>query len=313
MSDHHHDHAGHDHSIKANQSNSKRLWIALGLIFIYMLAEAVGGLWSNSLALLADASHMLTDVAAIGLALFASWFARQPATNQKTYGFYRAEILAAFINAISLLGISVYIFWESVQRFEQAETINGPLMIGIATGGIVINILAAWVLNGGEGKSLNQRSVLLHIITDLIGTIGTVVAGLLVWKMKWHLADPILGVLIAGGVILSGWKLLNEALNVLLEGVPKDIQITEIQETLNSILGVSEVHDLHVWAIATDKVSLTTHLVIAENQNPQRILDEVRAILVKQFKITHTTVQIESENCQSGELNCHLGVQATHD
>lgn len=295
MSGHHH-HGGHSHGrADPSSANLRRLGIVLGLSFAYMLAEVVGGLMSNSLALLADAGHMLSDVAAIGLSVFAMWIARKPPTPQRTFGYHRVEILAALANASTLIAISIYIFVEAYHRLSHPPAVQAPLMIAVAAGGMVVNLVALGVLHGGDKGNLNLRGVWLHTLTDALGSLQAVVAGACIWAFGWTLADPIASALIGILVIYSSWALLRETLSVLMEAAPGHIDVDEVRATLLDCREVRAVHDLHVWTITSGRESLSAHVVTQDGLTPRELLNEIRNRLHDRFGIHHVTIQVEAE------------------
>jgi cobalt-zinc-cadmium efflux system protein len=242
--------AGHDHTQARAQSRS-RLAVVLALVTLYMIAEVIGGLLTNSLALLADAGHMLSDAAALALALFAFWIAQRKPKTTHTYGYYRAEILAAVLNAGTLLAIGVYIFVEAYGRLGEPHEVQGALMMSIATGGLLINLASLWILNAGRKESLNVHGAWLHVLTDALGSIGAIAAGGLIWAFGWNWADPVASVVIGVLVLFSGWNLLKEAVSVLMGAAPGDIDVDEVRVAIKSVSGVEDVHDLHVWTITS--------------------------------------------------------------
>src|SRR4051812_32665 len=244
---HHHDHShghGHHHHHIEDGSNARRLAVVLVLTAIYMLAEAIGGWMSHSLALIADAGHMLSDVAALGLSLFAVWISRRPPTPKRSYGYHRTEILAALANAATLIGISVWVFIEAYRRMTAPPEVAGRMVMIIAAGGFIINLAGMWVLNGGREGNLNVRGAWLHVATDALGNIGTVAAGGAVAYLGWRWADPVASVLISILVCWSAWALLKESVDVLMEGTPSGIDSTEVRDALHAVPGVRAVHDL---------------------------------------------------------------------
>lgn len=286
-----HDHAGHAHGGRATDANRKRLAITLVLSGGYMLAEAIGGYLTNSLALLADAGHMLSDVTALALSLFALWFARRPATITRTYGFYRTEILAALANAVTLVVIGVFIIIEAYHRFQEPSRVLGGPMMAIAAGGLLVNLAGLWVLNAGKGDSLNVRGAWLHVLTDALGSVGAVGAGLLIWLFGWAWIDPATSVLIALLVVYSSWSLLRQSVAVLMEGTPAGIDVDRVREAMMSVPGVTGVHDLHVWSITSGMDALSAH--VEASGDAAGLLKSLRACLQDRFKIDHVTLQIE--------------------
>jgi len=287
--DHHHQHA-HHHS---RSSSRYRLALTLGLAAIYMVAEIIGGLWTGSLALLADAGHMFSDVASLALSLFAAWVSERPPTSRRTYGFYRTEILAAMVNGATLVAIAVYILFEAYHRFRDPREVIGPAMMAIAVGGLAVNLLGLWVLSAGRDDNLNVRGAWLHVLTDALGSVGAIAAGALIWGFGWQWADPLASVLIAMLVIYSSWRLLAEAVAVLMESAPHGIDVDEVRAAMGAAPGVVDVHDLHVWSITSGLDSLSAHVVIKEGHSHSELLTALRAMLDERFGIDHVTIQIE--------------------
>ena len=260
-----------------------------------MLAEAAGGWWTNSLALLADAAHMLSDVAALGLSLAALWIAERPADSKRTYGYYRAEILAALVNGATLGAIAIYIFIEAVRRFAEPPQVLGGWMLAIAAGGLAVNLAMLAILHGGKSESLNVRGAWLHVLTDTLGSIGAIAAAVLIWRYRWNWIDPVISIAIGLLVIYSAWRLLLESAAVLMESAPRGIDVDEVRDTLVGISGVRAVHDLHVWTITTGFESLSANVVAADGRPPGPLLSEIRGRLHEKFSIDHITIQIEPE------------------
>lgn len=301
--DHSHGHAdghshggGHHHHIDANAAPEQlsRLRIALVLTAIFLVAEVVGGFISNSLALLADAGHMFTDVAALALSLFVVWFSRQPASPEKTYGYLRWEILAALLNGAVLLLVSGGILWESAARLRHPEAVASGVMLIVAIGGLLINLVCAWVLHPVHQHSLNARGAYLHILGDLLGSVGTVAAALIVRATGWLAADPVASIVVTLLIVRSAWQLLTESINVLLESTPSHISLGLVRQRLQEITGVESVHDLHVWTVTSGVVAMSAHAIVPEPAEHQRVLGEVMTIM-KQFGVEHVTMQIERQ------------------
>ncbi len=295
--DHAHDHA-HDHSHHAREVaqavGTRRLTIALVVTAVFLVAEVVGGYLSNSLALLADAGHMLTDVGALALSLFVAWFSRQPATPQKTYGYLRWEILAAFINGAVLLVASAFILWESVRRLSAPEPVAGGLMLVVAVAGLLVNALSAWMLHGSAHHSMNIRAAYLHVLGDLLGSVAAIVAAVLVRWQGWLVADPIASIIMTGLIVLGAWRLVKEAVDVLLEATPAHIELESLRRAMAAVAGVREVHDLHVWTLTSGVVAMSAHAVAPADAGHQRVLRELHAA-VERFGIHHATIQLEGE------------------
>ncbi len=269
-----------------------RLAAALGLSGLYMVVEAVGGWLTGSLALLADAAHMLSDVAALGLSLFAARLARRRPTARHTYGYYRTEILAALVNGAALGAVSVYIFVEAFARLREPREIAGPAMLAIAAGGLVVNLVALAILREGRADNLNVRGAWLHVAADALGSVQAIAAGALIWAFGWTWADPVASALIGVLVIYSSWSLLRETVAVLMEGVPGHIELDEVRGAILELPGVLEVHDLHVWSITSGVESLSAHVVVEEPFGSE-VLGEIRRTMRRRFKITHQTIQLE--------------------
>ncbi|MDG2388617.1 MAG: cation diffusion facilitator family transporter [Planctomycetaceae bacterium] len=294
---HHHDHS-HDHG----SQNRKRLGWAFAMSSIYMVAEFVGGWLTNSLALLADAGHMLSDVGALALSYFAIWIAARPAPSHRTYGYYRAEILAALVNGASLIAIALMIFWEAIQRFQSPEEVAGPMMMGIAIGGLIINLISMSILHGGRDESLNLRGAWLHVMMDALGSVGAILAGLTIWLFDWQWVDPLASILIGLLVIYSSWRLLAEAVSVLMESAPANIDVDEVHDAMTLVTGVIEIHDLHVWTISSGLISLSAHAVVADHQLDAETLRAMREMLHDRFGINHITIQIEPEGFEESPI-----------
>lgn len=291
-----------EHGTERRTGDRKRLSLVLGLVTLYMIAEAVGGLWTNSLALLADAGHMLSDAAALALTLFAMWMAQKPATPQRTYGYYRAEILAALVNGAALIAIAIVISIEAFHRLQAPPEVQGGWMMAIAVGGLIINLLGLFLLGKNTSESLNMRGAWLHLLSDTLGSLGAILAGALIWALQWHWVDPLTSVLISGLVLFSSWALLKETVAVLMEGTPGDIDVDEVHQAIRAIPGVHSVHDLHIWTITSGLIALSAH-VRAEETSQHALLKDVRHVLYEQFRISHSTIQIEQEE-QEHETKC---------
>ncbi len=269
-----------------------RLGFALALVLGYMAAEVAGGLASNSLALLADAGHMLADAAALGLSLFAMWAAEKPATPRRTFGFHRMEILAALANGAALVAVSALISFEAYGRWAAPPPVKGGLMLAVACGGLVVNLLALLLLGSGRGESLNVRGAWLHVLTDTLGSVQAIVAAVLISALGWTWADPLASVLIALLVVFSAWSLLKESLAILMEGVPAHISLEDVVEAMVGVAGVVAVHDMHIWTITSGFVSLSAHVVV-ESGCDEDVLWRVRETLHERFGIDHSTIQVE--------------------
>ena len=287
----------HDHPRPTSAaSNQARLGVALGLAATYMIAEVIGGLWTGSLALLADAGHMLSDVVALSLSLVALRLARRPATPQQTYGHHRTEILAALAQGLLLVGVAVYIFIEAAERIQSPQPILGGPMLVIASGGLAVNLVGLWVLSEGRHHNLNLRGAWLHVLSDALGSIGAITAGALVWSFGWTWADPLASAVIALLVIYSAWALLREAVAVLMEWAPGHVDVQQVEGCIAALPGVLAVHDLHVWTISSGMVALSGHVVARKSVGDDKLLQEISDLLHLRFEISHATIQIEPED-----------------
>ena len=292
-------------NISATAKNRRGLQITFALTFAYFLVEVAGGILTNSLALLADAAHMLTDVFGLGLALFATWISQKPATPQNTYGYYRFEILAALTNAVVLFFISFYILYEAYYRFKSPPEVASLPMMMIAVVGLGVNLAGLWILRSGAKESLNVQGAFLEVVSDALGSIGVIIAGLIMLLTGWYYADPIFSVLIGLFILPRTWKLLMQAVNVLLEGTPAHINLAAVEQEILKVRGVEKVHDLHVWTITSGIEALSTHIVLAEGCEPRdgdRILEQLAAVLKEKFAIDHSTIQIEKSSRHAKEM-----------
>lgn len=271
-----------------------RLKIALAITAGFMVVEAVGGWWTNSLALMADAGHMLTDVAALSLTLFAIWFAARPATSKKTYGYYRLEILAAFVNGIALVLLSIWIIWEAIERWQQPQGVLAGEMTVIAVGGLAVNVAAAFLLHSGHKHDLNMRGAWLHVMGDMLGSLAAIAAGLLIIGFGWVWADSAMSIVISMIIIAGAWRLILESVNVLLEGTPRHIDLESVERAIIETPGVGGVHDLHVWTISSGIHALSAHITHDESIAHSELLVEVRTRLHERFGIDHLTIQMET-------------------
>jgi len=272
-----------------------------------MVAEVIGGLIANSLALLGDAGHMLVDALALGLALFAMAIARRPATETKTFGYHRAEIMAALANGTILVLASIYIFYEAYQRFLNPPVIQAPLMILVACIGLAANLTGVILLRRVSTKNLNLKAAFWHIVGDTISSVGVIVGGTVILLTGWYIVDPIIAIFIGGIILWGAVRIVRESVDILLEAVPKHIEISRVIKTIKSVSGVEDVHDIHIWTITSDIYALSAHLTI-EDQKVSRSVEIVRTankLLARYFNITHTTLQLECKNCPSG-LVCEL-------
>jgi cobalt-zinc-cadmium efflux system protein len=273
---------------------------------IFTVVEFVGGWFTNSLALMADAGHMLTDAAALGLSLFAVGFASRPATARKTYGFYRVEILAALVNGVTLVVISLVIFYEAYERLWSPPLVKSGPMLLIACAGLVSNLLAAAVLHRSHSTNLNVRGALLHIVGDALGSAGAIVAGVLMLTKGWYAADPLISFLVALLILYSSWRLVKDSVDILLEGTPAHIDLGTVHDALNSVGGVESIHDLHIWTLTSGVHAMSCHVVVCGTDDRHQILERLSNIVRTRFKIDHTTIQLEEISLRHQETrSCH--------
>lgn len=284
--------------------NKRRLALVCGMTAFYLVAEVVGGLLTRSLALLADAGHMLTDVAGLVLALFAIQFADRPATPERTYGYYRVEILAALTNAVVLIGISLYILYEAYKRILDPPEVASKAMLVVAAVGLVVNLIGISILRRGSDESLNVKGAYFEVLADMLTSIGVIIAAVIIWTTGWYYADPLISAGIGLLILPRTWVLLRDAVGVLLEGTPSDINLTAVRESVGRIEGVSDVHDLHLWSLTSGLNAMSVHVVLAEGASCDTVLGLVRQQATSEFKIAHVTVQVEPRGFQ--EIETHL-------
>jgi cobalt-zinc-cadmium efflux system protein len=296
--DHGHDHAG-GHVAPVGAGGRKGLLIALFITFLMMIAEIIGGILSNSLALLSDAGHMFTDTLALTLSFFAMKFADMPATENKTYGFYRLEILAALLNGITLVLISLYIIYEAYQRILDPPPVQGTLMLVVALIGLIANILGALFLIKHHETNLNIRGAFLHIIGDAVSSVGVIIGGLVIYFTGWYIIDPVLSILIALGIIAGSYGLVTESVNILLESAPSHINIETVAAEIATVNGVREAYHIHIWTITSGVYALSAHVIVDDMpvSGSRVLLQDIQHRLAERFKIIHSTIQFECERC----------------
>jgi cobalt-zinc-cadmium efflux system protein len=294
-----------EHVIPVNQ-NERSLWCALGLTGSFLVVEVVAGVLLNSLALLADAAHMFTDVAALAVALAAVRIARRPADAKRTYGYHRFEILAAAFNALLLFGVAIYILFEAYQRFRNPVEVSSIGMMVVAAIGLVVNLISMRLLAGGKDSSLNMKGAYLEVWSDMLGSIGVIVAALVIKFSGWTWVDALVAVGIGLWVLPRTWLLLKESMNILLEGVPDGVDVAEVGKLITTTPGVVSVHDLHIWALTSGKSSLTAHVVYDPATSPEMIINAVKVNLADRFNVLHTTLQLETKPCEHTEDGCNF-------
>ncbi len=282
----------HDHG--DHRATSRRaLGITLGLTLSYTVAEVVGGLLTGSLALLADAGHMLSDSMSLGLALLAMWLAQKPASFARSFGYQRAEILVALLNGATLVAIAIWIFVEAYRRLSDPPQVLGAWMLGVAAIGLLVNLIAAWILGRRQGESLNMKAAFRHVVADLLGSAGVIVAALVILTTGWVYADPLVSVLIGILVLGSSWSILRESVEILLEATPAGIDARELGRRISAVDGVEDVHDLHVWTITSGFPALSAHVLVARGEDCHARRRQIEGMIAREFGIEHTTLQVD--------------------
>jgi cobalt-zinc-cadmium efflux system protein len=287
------------------ESDSKRVQIALVLTGIFMLVEVVGGLISGSLALLADAGHMLTDTMALALAAVAFRVSARPADAKRSYGYHRFQILAAFVNGLTLVGIVVWILFEAINRFMAPTEVAGNLMLVVAGAGLLVNVAAFLILHGGDQENMNLRGAALHVMGDLLGSVAAIAAALIIIFTGWMPIDPLLSLLVAALILRSAWDLLKRSAHVLLEGAPEWLDVRQMQDRITTAVpDIASIHHVHVWGLTQQRVMLTMHICVAGG-DPTEIVRRVKKILLQEFGIDHSTIEVEHELCADEDpANC---------
>lgn len=285
----------HDHNHKHDfrQQGKARLLTVLSLTVAFMILEIVVGLTSGSLALLADAGHMASDIGGIALALIALWFSSKPANTNKTFGYYRSEILAGFLNSLVLVGISIFILVEAWERLVNPPHVSAWPVLACAFVGVIVNVISLRLLKSGADRSINMKAAYLEIMSDMAGLAGVMVSSLVIGMTGWYAADPIVSALIAILILPRTWMLLSECTHILMEGAPGHIDLTELRTTLSAVPGVVDIHDLHVWTITSDHHAMSAHVCIKSDAEPKDVLARVSEEAEKKFGLDHTTIQVE--------------------
>ncbi len=266
--------------------------------------EVIGGIISNSLALLSDAGHMLTDIFALSLSLFAVKFASMPATEKKTYGFYRIEILTAFINGMVLILLTLYIFYEAYRRLIAPKEVKSLIMLVVASIGLIVNIAGAFILKGSSRENINIRSAFLHIIGDALSSAGVIIGGIIIMATKWYVVDPLLSIAIGVVILRGAYGLVSESVNILLEAVPKGIRVDTVVGEVKRIDGVRDIHDVHIWTLTSGVYALSAHVLISDllTSESNKVLERINSLLKEKFNIQHTTIQFECEWCSDKDV-----------
>lgn len=296
--------SGHIHATP-NSNNEKSLWAALALTSTFLVVEVIGGFMTGSLALLSDAAHMMTDASALGISLAAIRIAKRPADARRTFGYHRFEILAATFNAMLLFFVAMYILYEAYQRLQVPQDIQSTGMLVIATTGLIVNLISMRLLSQGANASLNIKGAYLEVWSDMLGSIGVIAGAIMIQVTGWLWLDSAIAVLIGLWVLPRTWILLRESINILLEGVPKGMDIGEIQDAMLAVPGILSLHDFHLWALTSGKASLTVHIVYDPKFMPEeQLIPALKDILGRQFSVYHTTFQFETVPCTQTDDGC---------
>lgn len=295
----------HAHALP-DTGNERALWMALGLTSMFLVAEVVAGIVFNSLALLADAAHMFTDVAALAIAVAAVRVARRPADARRTYGYHRFEILAAAFNAVLLFLVAIYILYEAYRRFRAPADVQPVGMLVVAMLGLAVNLASMRLLRAGKDASLNVKGAYLEVWADMLGSLGVIVAAIVIRFTGWAWVDTVVAVGIGLWVLPRTWVLLKESLNILLEGAPEGVEVGQVEQTILGVEGVIGVHDLHVWVLTSGKNALTAHVVHAEGVEAAALIERIKQALADGFKVFHTTLQLERTACEHSDDGCNF-------
>lgn len=303
MSSHH----AHDHSHFGSlaKSGKKALITVLAISAFYMVAEGVAGILTGSLALIADAGHMLGDVAALTLALLAAWFASRPASKSNTYGYFRSEILAALLNGMALLALSGFILYKASFRiFSPIEVLSGPMLV-VAILGLGVNLLAMRILAPASGQSLNMKAAYLEVLADMLGSVAVIGASILIMLTGWTAIDPIVSAVIGLAIVPRTWLLVKQCVHILMEGTPSRIELDELRSAILAVPGVVDLHDLHVWSITSRRDAMSAHAVIVRSVAAEQVLTAITDLARERFDLHHTTIQVESRECSVSQEACH--------
>jgi cobalt-zinc-cadmium efflux system protein len=310
MNDQQHGTADNATADRAQPSTGRHFILALTLTTLILIAEVIGGLWTGSLALLSDAGHVFMDVFALGLSYAALRVATLPPNDRHSYGFHRFKVLAALINGVTLLWIAVEIFREAWFRLQTPEPVLAGPMLVVAVIGLVVNLIVALALHDHDHDDLNTRSAFLHVVGDALSSVGVIVAGVIILFTGWVWVDPLASVLIAAVILISSWRVLRDAVHILVEGVPGNLTVSQVAAVMEKEPGVDSVHDLHMWTIGPGYLTLSAHVVLTDQalSDAQRIMDGLKRALREQFSIEHTTIQFECEQCSKGATVCEYVV-----
>jgi cobalt-zinc-cadmium efflux system protein len=283
-----------------------RVVISLSITLAFVIVEAFAGWYANSLALISDAVHNLTDVIALGLSGFAIWLSMRPADGKRTFGFHRAGILIALLNSATLVVFSISIFYESIRRLHSPQEVDTQIMIWTGIIALFVNALTAWLIRKGSENDLNIRSAFIHLMGDVFSTAGAILAGVIIYFTGWNFLDPLVSFLIGGLILWNAWGILRETINILLESTPNDINIEKLVNDITSLEGVHGIHDLHIWSINQSMRNFSAHILISDYEPPQslEIQNSIKELLRTRYNITHITLQLETICCESSNLFC---------
>ena len=292
-----------DYHIRTKTNNERAMTISVVILLLFVVIELAGAYYSNSLALFGDAMHLLTDAFALGIALFGFWLSRKPPTETYSYGYMRSEVIAAFFNALLWFIIFVYIIYEAVYRFIHVEAVNVAVMMPIAIAGLIVNLIIFKILHNNSDNNINMRGAILHVLMDILGSIGAIIGGIIIYFTGWYLADVIVSIILASLILRSGIKLLADCIRIMMMGKPDYINERDIKRTImTSVEDVKEIHHIHMWEIASGQPALTAHVVMIDGGNCNETIWSVKKILIEEFNIFHSTIQVEHNECPDEEL-----------
>jgi cobalt-zinc-cadmium efflux system protein len=292
-----------DYHIRTKTNNERAMTISVVILLLFVVIELAGAYYSNSLALFGDAMHLLTDAFALGIALFGFWLSRKPPTETYSYGYMRSEVIAAFFNALLWFIIFVYIIYEAVYRFIHVEAVNVAVMMPIAIAGLIVNLIIFKILHNNSDNNINMRGAILHVLMDILGSIGAIIGGIIIYFTGWYLADVIVSIILASLILRSGIKLLADCIRIMMMGKPDYISERDIKRTImTSVEDVKEIHHIHMWEIASGQPALTAHVVMIDGGNCNETIWSVKKILIEEFNIFHSTIQVEHNECPDEEL-----------
>lgn len=292
-----------DYHIRTKTNNERAMTISVAILLLFVVIELAGAYYSNSLALFGDAMHLLTDAFALGIALFGFWLSRKPPTETYSYGFMRSEVIAAFFNALLWFVIFSYIIYEAVYRFINVEIVDVAIMMPIAIAGLIVNLVIFKILHNNSDDNINMRGAILHVLMDILGSIGAIIGGIIIYFTEWYLADVIVSIILASLILRSGIKLLSDCVRIMMMGKPENINERDIKSAImTSVEDVKEIHHIHMWEIASGQPALTAHVVMIDGGNCNETIWSVKKILIEEFNIFHSTIQVEHNECPDEEL-----------